>query len=175
MLSVKNVPTLPDGNYSIVGPPSWPQQPVVEGDDGILSLSPPIDLRLVEHQGNARQVDAAGPDKPDVIDFRGMDLSDARQPFSPGGEVVMATVVCIDRLPGRNFRIHVLRGDSALKRWVRIGTIDVGPGSQSGARRPLYWAALPVTVAVDIVTLPVLLVGALFMGGLEGISALGGG
>jgi hypothetical protein len=160
-LRVKNVEKLPDDFYEIVGPASWPEQQVVEADDGILSLSPPIELSLTKGRGG-----------PGAIDFREMDLSEARQPFSPRGEVVMATVACIDRGPDRNYRVQVLRGDSSRQRWVRIGTIEIGHGTQSAARAPLSWVALPVTAVVDLVTVPFLLVGAILMGSAEGISAL---
>jgi hypothetical protein len=101
-----------------------------------------------------------------------MDLSEARQPFLPLGEVVSATVACIERGPDRNYRVHVLRGDPGRQRWVRLGTVEIGHGTQSAARGPLAWVALPVTAAVDLVTVPFLLVGAIFFGTAETISTL---
>ncbi len=163
-VQVKNVPGVADGSYSVVGPQIWPQDPVVQADDGIVSLSPPIEFSL-----GARSSDTG------TIDFREMDLSAARQPFSPRGQVVMATVACVEKGEERHYRVHMLRGDSGRQRWVRGGTIDIGSGTQSAARGPVTWVLLPFTVAVDIVSLPLLLVGALGMGVLEGISALQGG
>jgi len=162
-VQVKNVPGVADGSYSVVGPEIWPQDPVVQADDGIVSLSPPIEFSL-------------GPRSSDTgtVDFRAMDLSEARRPFSPGGQVVMATVACVEKGEERHYRVHMLRGDSGRQRWVRGGTIDVGSGTQSAARGPVSWVLLPFTVAADIVSLPLLLVGALGMGVLEGISALKG-
>jgi hypothetical protein len=162
-LSVKNVDALPDDFYAIIGPASVPEQPVVEADDGILSLSAPIELSVAKWPGGSG-----------AIEFRGMDLSDARQPFLPLGEVVLATVACVDRGPDRDYRVYVLRGDPSRQRWVRIGTVEIGHGTQSAARGPLSWVALPVTAAVDLVTLPFLAVGALVMVSAEGIAQLTG-
>jgi hypothetical protein len=164
LLSVKNVDTLPDDFYAIIGPESWPQQSVVEADDGILSLSPPIDLSVARNPGG-----------PGAIEFRGMDLSDAREPFLPLGEVVKATVACVDRGPDRDYRVYLLRGDPSRQRWVRLGTVEIGHGTQSAARGPLSWVALPVTAVVDLVTLPFMFVGAMLMGSAEGIAQLTSG
>ena len=161
MLRVKNVDTLPDGFYAIIGPASWPQQSVVEAEDGILSLSPPIDLSVAKSSSG-----------PDAIEFRGMDLSEAREPFRPLGEVVMATVACVDRGPDRDYRVYVLRGDASRQRWVRLGTVDIGHGTQSAARGPLTWVALPVTAAVDLVTLPFLAVAGIVVACTETYSTL---
>ncbi|MSR61211.1 MAG: hypothetical protein EXS08_02020 [Planctomycetes bacterium] len=160
-VQVKNVPGVSDGWYAVVGPEIWPQDPVVQADDGIVSLSPPIEFSL-----SPRSRDTG------YIDFRGMDLSEARQPFSPRGQVVMATVACVEKGEERHYRVHMLRGDSGKQRWVRSGTIDIGSGTQSAARGPVTWVLLPFTVAADIVSLPLLLVGGLGIGVLEGISAL---
>ena len=85
-VQVKNVQGVADGFYSVVGPELWPQDPVVQAGDGIVSLSPPIAFSL-------------GPRSSDTgtIDFREMDLSEARQPFSPRGQVVKATVACVEK------------------------------------------------------------------------------
>lgn len=162
-VQVKNVPGVADGFYSVLGPEIWPQDPVVQAGDGIVSLAPPIEFSLA-----TRSSDTVS------IDFREMDLSEARQPFSPRGQVVMATVACVEKGEERHYRVHMLRGDSERQRWVRSGTIDIGSGTQSAARGPVSWVLLPFTVAADIVSLPLLLVGALGMGVLEGISMLQG-
>ena len=162
-VQVKNVPSVADGSYAVVGPETWPQDPVVQAGDGIVSLSPPIEFSL-----GTRSRDHSS------IDFREMDLSEARQPFSPRGQVVKATVACVEKGEDRHYRVHVLRGDAGKQRWVRGGTIDIGTGTQSTARGPVSWVLLPFTAAADIVSLPLLLVGAVGVGVLEGISALQG-
>ena len=162
-VQVKNVPGVADGWYCVVGPGIWPQDPVVQADDGIVSLSPPIEFSLATRSSNTRS-----------IEFREMDLSEARQPFSPRGQVVMATVACVEKGEERHYRVHMLRGDAGKQRWVRGGTIDIGSGTQSAVRGPVTWVLLPFTVAADIVSLPFLLVGGLGVGVLEGFSALQG-
>lgn len=47
-------------------------------------------------------------------------------------------------------------------------------GYRDAVRGPISWVALPFTVFADIITLPILLIGALEMGVLEGLSLLQG-
>jgi hypothetical protein len=153
-LSVKNVPTRPDGFYLIIAPSVRPEHAVVEGADGILELAPPIALSL-EAPGKA--------DNPAAIVCWKADQSEARKPFAPSEDKEKEFIACIDLRPGRIFHVQVLHGDSSRRRWVRIGTIDLGPGTQSGSRVALSYAAMPFTVAVDIVTFPVVFIGALVL------------
>lgn len=162
-LQVKSVPTRPDGLYAVVVPADWSQEPVVEAADGLLELAPPAALLLSKGWQS---------ENPGASKFRVMKKSDAYRPFSRSGVDGTETAAYIDRRPGRNFRIHLLFGDETRHRWVQIGTVNIGPGTQSAMRRPIAYVALPGAVIVDVATIPVLLIGAVVMVSAEGIGAL---
>jgi hypothetical protein len=159
-LRVKNVATLPDDDYWIVAPPDRSGSSVVRGNDGIFELRPALPLSIEPGQPQNK-----------LVLMRAMELSEARSPYTGRAEEVVA---CIEPLPQRSYRVHVLESDATLHRWVRLGTVDLGPGSQSGSRRTVAIVALPFTVAADIVSLPLLLLGAAVLVAFEGVGELTG-
>jgi len=165
-VKVKNVPSLPDGPYAIVVPTEttdWSRQPVVETTDGRLELSPQATLLLTTGWQSAI---------PGSPWFRVVEKADASRPYSRSGPVNTEFTAFIERLPGRNYRIHLLFGDETRHRWVQIGTVDIGPGTQSAMRRPIAYVALPGVVIVDVATIPVMIVVGVIMISAEGAGAL---
>jgi len=153
-LRVKNVPTMPDGLYSVDIPANWSRDTIVEAADGIFEIAPPATLSLSPASQSA---------KPDAAKFREVKKSDVLKGVLPSREAGTDMGAYIDRLAGRNFRVHMLFDDATRHRWVRIGTVDIGPGTQWAIRRSTSYAALPGAVAVDVITLPVLVISRFIM------------
>jgi len=101
-----------------------------------------------------------------------MTVSDARANLVVGksslGRTVSAFIVCDEH---RVFHVHLVRADASRNRWVRVGVLEIGPGSHSSARRPLAVVLLPFAVVADIIMLPIYAVAAAFASSRD----LGGG
>jgi hypothetical protein len=140
-LRVKNARSVSDGEYSIAVPKTWSEQRVVEARDGVLEVSPPMSVAL-DPGFSCR-----------AIPFRPLDLRDAHARYAPIDAYTAEFAASIERRGHRVFRVHVFGGDRDRERWVRIGTIDIGPGTQWPIRKPLSWVAVPLAVPLDVVGL----------------------
>jgi hypothetical protein len=56
--------------------------------------------------------------------------------------------------PDRSFRVVVWGEDSAKDRWLRMGTIPMGQGTQSSLRKPVEFILLGFAFVVDLVAIP---------------------
>lgn len=149
VLRIKNVPGVVDGRYLLGPPVGLAELPLVTAPDGFLETEPLPALTL-EPLGKeswalrAPWIVRVAPDA-GAADLEGA-LDGAVSAFVEARE--------------DGFRVHLLRADEQRQRWVRVGVASVGPGDQSDAR-VLAYAALPVTVAWDVVTWPLALVATL--------------
>jgi hypothetical protein len=149
MIEVKNVPTLEDGGYFVVVPTAWSQQAVRPSEDGVLELSSLMLLSLQrQREGSIPHVDGFTP-----FLFE-LDMDDVRPDSAVENVPAGAIGACVEERSGRMFHVSVFGADPARHRWIRLGVIDVGPGSQSGMRPSISYVGLPFAVAADFVLVP---------------------
>jgi hypothetical protein len=162
MIEVKNVPTLEDGGYFLAVPTDWGQQAVHPSEDGVLELSSPMSLSL------QRQRQGSSPHDIGFTPFLfQLDVDDVR-PDSAFEDVPAGAIgACVEERSGRRFHVGIFGADPSRRRWIRLGVIDVGPGSQSGLRQPLSYVGLPFAVAADVVLVPLGLIIKMFAEGLR--------
>jgi hypothetical protein len=161
MIEVKNVPTLEDGGYFLAVPTDWSQRAVRPSEDGVLELSSLMSLSLQrQRQGSIPHVDGFTPFLFELV------VDDVR-PDSAFEDVPAGAIgACVEERSGRMFHVSVFGADQPRRRWIRLGVIDVGPGSQSGMRRPLSYVGLPFAAAADVVLVPLGLIMMIFAEGL---------
>lgn len=148
-IEVKNVEGWVEGSYDLFVPP-FEDRPVVRAADGVLEIQP-LHALEVTHDDSWPTPYAVGKPFWAIGSSAEVDAlvwpADRREPLhAPVGAYV--------ERDGRSFRVHALRLDPELERWVRMGVAEIGPGTQSRAR-PLALVAYPVTLVVDILTTPI--------------------
>lgn len=160
LFSVKNIVELPDGRYEVRPPAGWDQLSRTHADDGVVEVRFPAPLQLLD----AEEVIGWS-----MWDIKVADLSllDAEAPVcasfsrtsgdgsTPGVYPRLGASVVHDT--DRLYRVVVWGEDLNTDRWLRLGEIRVGHGSQSRYRWVGEFVALPVAFAVDVVATPVIL------------------
>jgi hypothetical protein len=159
LLSVKNITGVSEGRYEIRPPADWSRLPRVGSPDDVLdvTLKTPLDLK------DARDVGRWGPWNLRVCEVPvgsssgsvkalfegkttdGPDLND----FARLGATVL-------RAPDRSYRVVMWGEDSAEDRWLRLGTVPIGQGTQSPLRKPVEFILLVFAFLVDLVAVPLI-------------------
>ena len=148
-LDVRNIENLSDGGYLVEYPEDWRTLHVVETEDGILEVSPPLHLSLSSSLATKRASD--GHD----FSYQEIDAEGAREQAPLVQGVNFHEAVLIEKAEGRMFRAHFFCPDPDRHRWVKLGTVEIGHGLQCGVRKPLSYAAMPLTIVIDVVAVPV--------------------
>jgi hypothetical protein len=157
VLSVRNVAGLENGLYEVRQPKSWDTAPHRQGDDGIgeVVLDTPLSLASAR---NSRQwgwwdikVSQVAPSRARdrVSSFFTRTTGDGSEP----GEF-RRLGVSIVRDSNRAYRLILWGEDPDTDRWLRIGFVPVGQGTQSPFRTIANVFLLPVALAVDIAVIP---------------------
>jgi hypothetical protein len=157
VLSVRNVAGLENGLYEVRQPKSWDTARHRQGDDGIgeVVLDTPLSLASAR---NSRQsgwwdikVSQVAPSRARdrVSSFFTRTTGDGSEP----GEL-RRLGVSIVRDSNRAYRLILWGEDPDTDRWLRIGFVPVGQGTQSSFRTIANAFLLPVALAVDIAVIP---------------------
>jgi hypothetical protein len=164
-LSLKNVEGFDEGMYAVLVREDWRLAPRRIGADGLTELLDPGDglqPGLVDSHGAKRGVAVE------------LDAGRAREPPPPRSPHERGNPWVLNEYPvrfgyeilcreDRRYELTVYAEDADRGEWVRLGTVSVGRGMQSGMRRPLYYVAAPVCFVADIALLPVEFIGLLAM------------
>ncbi len=142
VVAVKNVPSMADGNYLLDASPAVAGRPVVEANDKFLEVRP-LDALTLKRFGDIGYVISA----PWIFN---VDAGDAQDTLD---DIPQGSVSAFVEEESDVFRVHLVHADFDRDRWVRVGVVDIGPGSQSSARS-LALIAMPVTIAWDVYTWP---------------------
>lgn len=148
-LALKNVSNWTDGPYLLKIPGDWSQRPRQENSAGIIELVPPRVLALER----ASDGDHAGVSF--VLDQAMSGEEVVRQIPKDRLLGLCELGATVDRSEDRTFRIQVFGQDTELQRWVSIGAVELGPGTQSSTRTLIGAVLLPFAVVVDVIALPV--------------------
>jgi hypothetical protein len=168
LLTVKNITGTSDGPYEIRPPADWNRLPRVASQDEVLDVTLTAPLKL----NDARDVCRWGPWKHYVAEVpvgstRGSvkALFGGKTTDGPGLNEFARLGATVLKGPDRSYRVVVWGEDSTRDRWLRLGTIDVGQGTQSSLRKPVAVILIVFAFLVDLVAVPLVyayvLIGAL--------------
>lgn len=159
LLSVKNVAGLENGLYEVRQPKSWDTAPRRRGEDGVdeVVLETPLALTSAGQSAEWGQWDIKISQVPpsrarnSVSSFFTRTTGDGSVP----GEF-RRLGVSIVRDSNRAYRVIVWGEDPGTDRWLRIGVLPLGRGTQSSLRTIAKTFLLPLALAlaVDVGVIP---------------------
>jgi hypothetical protein len=142
---IKNIHNFTDGTYGLFIPDRWEVVETEILDSEEIAVVPQYDLTLTDDWGYYQGMAAERLEDDDVT----ASLS-SRSSADPGNLLS----VRIEAGSGRHYRLTIYAADLRRSRWVRLGELDVGSGTQWPHRRATSFILYPIAVSVDIVTWP---------------------